>query len=155
MLTTLDDLTACFGPRPPPADDLGQNARMSQESDEVRAAIAGELRLMDPSVRRSRSLARQLLDPDFTEVGASGRRWTYDEMLAAMPEMDGAAESAPRYEPSKFTGVLLAPGLVHLTYETTLKGKRARRSSLWRQQGADAVWQLYYHQATPVPSDSV
>ncbi len=110
---------------------------------------------MDPGVRRSRSLVRQLLDPDFTEVGASGRRWTYDEMLAAMPEMDGAAESGPRYEPSKFTGVLLAPGLVHLTYETTLNGERARRSSLWRRQGADAAWQLYYHQATPVPPDSV
>jgi hypothetical protein len=128
---------------------------MSQESDEVREAIAGELRLMDPSVRCSRSLARQLLDPDFTEVGASGRRWTYDEMLAAMPEMDGAAESGPRYEPSKFTGVLLAPGVVHLTYETTLNGNRARRSSLWRKQGTAMTWQMYYHQATPLPSDSM
>lgn len=123
--------------------------------DEVREAIAGELRLIDPSVRASHSLARQLLDPDFVEVGASGRRWTYDEMLAAMPEMDGAAESGPRYEPSNFTGVLLAPGLVHLTYETTLDGNRARRSSLWRQQGAAATWQMYYHQATPIPPGSM
>ncbi|MFI6107657.1 DUF4440 domain-containing protein [Streptomyces sp. NPDC051310] len=128
---------------------------MSRETDEVREAIAGELRLMDPEVRASRSLARQLLDPDFVEVGASGRRWTYDEMLAAMPEMDGATESGPRYEPSEFTGVLLAPGLVHLTYETTLDGNRARRSSLWRKQGTDATWQMYYHQATPVPPDSM
>ncbi|MGW8776595.1 nuclear transport factor 2 family protein [Streptomyces sp. NPDC055796] len=127
---------------------------MSQESDEVREAIAGELRLMDPSVRSSRSLARKLLDPDFTEVGASGRRWTYDEILAAMPEMDGAAESGPRYEPSKFAGVLLAPGLVHLTYETTLDGNRARRSSLWRKQGTATTWKMYYHQATPIPPDS-
>jgi hypothetical protein len=128
---------------------------MSQEIDEVRAAIAGELRLMDPSVRMSRSLARQLLDPDFVEVGASGRRWTYDEMLAALPELDGAAESGPRYEPSKFTGVLLAPGLVHLTYEATFDGNRAGRSSLWRKQGAATTWQMYYHQATPIPPDSM
>ncbi|MFJ4536610.1 DUF4440 domain-containing protein [Streptomyces tibetensis] len=128
---------------------------MSQEIDEVRATIAGELRLMDPSVRMSRSLARQLLDPDFVEVGASGRRWTYDEMLAALPELDGAAESGPRYEPSNFTGVLLAPGLVHLTYETTFDGNRARRSSLWRKQGAATTWQMYYHQATPIPPDSM
>ncbi len=110
---------------------------------------------MDPRVRSSRSLARQLLDPDFVEVGASGRRWTYDEMLAALPELDGAAESGPRYEPSDFTGVVLAPGLVHLTYETTREGNRARRSSLWRKRGAGARWQMYYHQATPVPPDSV
>ncbi|MFF1344916.1 DUF4440 domain-containing protein [Streptomyces sp. NPDC058322] len=128
---------------------------MSRETEDVREAIAGELRLMDPSVRMSRSLARQLMDPDFVEVGASGRRWTYDEMLAALPELDGAAEDSPRYEPSNFTGVLLAPGLVHLTYETTLGGERARRSSLWRKQGAAATWQMYYHQATPIPPDSV
>ncbi|MCX4399712.1 nuclear transport factor 2 family protein (plasmid) [Streptomyces sp. NBC_00053] len=128
---------------------------MSRETEDVREAIAGELRLMDPSVRMSRSLAGQLMDPDFVEVGASGRRWTYDEMLAALPELDGAAEGSPRYEPSNFTGVLLAPGLVHLTYETTLDGERARRSSLWRKQGAAATWQMYYHQATPIPPDSV
>ncbi|MFF9568321.1 DUF4440 domain-containing protein [Streptomyces sp. NPDC014685] len=124
---------------------------MSRETDEVGEAIAGELRLMDPHVRMSRALARRLLDPDFVEVGASGRRWTYDEMLAALPEMDGATESGPRYEPSDFIGVLLAPGLVHLTYETTLDGARARRSSLWRKRGPAATWQMYYHQATPVP----
>ncbi|MGW1410688.1 nuclear transport factor 2 family protein [Streptomyces sp. NPDC002403] len=127
---------------------------MSRETDEVREAIAGELRLMEPSVRMSRLLARQLLDPDFVEVGASGRRWTYEEMLAALPELDGAAESGPRYEPSRITGVLLAPGLVHLTYETTMDGDRARRSSLWRKQDAATTWQMYYHQATPIPRDS-
>ncbi|WP_030706864.1 DUF4440 domain-containing protein [Streptomyces sp. NRRL F-2580] len=125
---------------------------MSQETDAVGEAIAGELRLMDPGVRRtSQSLTRPLLDPHFVEVGASGRRWTYEEILAALPEMDGAAVDGPRYEPSDITGVLLAPGLVHLTYETTLGGARARRSSLWRRQEPDDGWRMYYHQATPVP----
>ncbi|MFE2737148.1 DUF4440 domain-containing protein [Streptomyces sp. NPDC059349] len=128
---------------------------MRAETDEVRAAIAGELRLMDPSVRTSGSLARQMLDPGFVEVGASGRRWTYEEMLAELPEMDGAVESGPRYEPSSFTGVLLAPGLVHLTCETTFGGSRARRSSLWRKQGGGATWQMYYHQATPIPPEGM
>ncbi|MEV0694603.1 nuclear transport factor 2 family protein [Streptomyces sp. NPDC050388] len=128
---------------------------MSRETDEVREAIAGELRLMDPRVRATRSLARELLAPDFVEVGASGRRWTYEEMIAALPELDGAAESGPRYEPSNFTGVLLSPGLVHLTYETTLDGNRAWRSSLWRKRGAAATWQMYYHQATPLPPAAV
>ncbi|MFG2559700.1 DUF4440 domain-containing protein [Streptomyces sp. NPDC048496] len=124
---------------------------MSRETDEVSEAIAGELRLMDPDVRTSRSQARQLLDPDFVEVGASGRRWTYGDMLAALPELDGAAEGGPRFEPSDMTGVLLAPGLVHLTYETVIDGNRARRSSLWRRRSAGAAWQIYYHQATPIP----
>ncbi|MFD3336425.1 DUF4440 domain-containing protein [Streptomyces sp. NPDC058700] len=109
---------------------------------------------MDPAVRASRTLAAPLLDPEFVEVGASGRRWTYEEMLAGLPEMAGGAEGGPRHEPEAFTGVLLAPGVVHLTYETLLDGRRVRRSSLWRRDpGAPAGsgLRMYYHQGTPVP----
>ncbi|NKQ28400.1 nuclear transport factor 2 family protein [Streptomyces galbus] len=42
---------------------------------------------MDPTVRTSRAEARQLLDPEFVEVGASGRRWSHEQVLAALPEM--------------------------------------------------------------------
>ncbi|MFF7969977.1 DUF4440 domain-containing protein [Streptomyces sp. NPDC007905] len=121
------------------------------ESEQVSAAIAGELRLMDPRVRASRDLARRWLDPEYLEVGASGRRWTLEDILAELPDMAGSAEDGPRYEPSGIKGVLLAPGLVHLTYETVLEGRRARRSSLWRRQDEESGWRMYYHQATPVP----
>ncbi|MBL1083635.1 nuclear transport factor 2 family protein [Streptomyces actinomycinicus] len=107
---------------------------------------------MDPRVRTSRAEARQLLDPEFVEVGASGRRWSYEAMLAELPDMSGSSEEGPRYVPSGMTGVVLAPGVVHLTYETTIGGRRARRSSLWRRSDEDAGWRMYYHQATPVPS---
>ncbi|MFD8078425.1 DUF4440 domain-containing protein [Streptomyces sp. NPDC059718] len=126
---------------------------MKRETDEVSEAIAGELRLMDPSVRVSRALTRQLLDPEFVEVGASGRRWTYEEMLAELPEMDGGAADGPRYEPSELNAVMLGPGLVHLTYVTTIGGVQARRSSLWRRQSTSTRWQMYYHQATPMPPE--
>lgn len=107
---------------------------------------------MDPGVRTSRAEARQLLDPEFVEVGASGRRWSYEEILAELPDMPGNSEVGPRYVPSGMTGVVLAPGVVHLTYETTIEGRRARRSSLWRRLGEETGWRMYYHQATPIPS---
>ncbi|MFE9698883.1 DUF4440 domain-containing protein [Streptomyces sp. NPDC006270] len=125
---------------------------MSQETPDVSAAIEGELRLMDPAVRLSRSIAGTLLDPEFVEVGASGRRWTYEEMLAALPGLDGGDVEGPRYEPSGMTGAVLGPGLVHLTYETVVGGDRARRSSLWRRRPGETAWRMYYHQATPVPA---
>ncbi|WP_436995906.1 DUF4440 domain-containing protein [Streptomyces sp. enrichment culture] len=126
---------------------------MAEVLDPVAAAVAGELRLADPAVRSSRAEAARLLDPEFTEVGRSGRRWTRDEMLAELPEMDGCAADGPAYEVSGMTGVLLAPGVVHLTYETVMDGHRARRSSLWRAaaDGTGAPWRLYHHQGTPVP----
>jgi hypothetical protein len=126
---------------------------MSQEQDDVREAIAGELRLQDPAVRSSRALFERLFDPEFVEVGSSGRRYTYDEMMAWLPDHPGSSAGGPRYRPSDITGVLLAPGLVHLTYETVFEGRRARRSSLWRKRDEETGWRMYYHQGTPVPPD--
>lgn len=120
-------------------------------TDEVQAAIVGELRLHDPAVRASRAVAEQLLDPDFVEVGKSGRRWNREEMLADLPGFETSSETGPRIEVSHMTGVLLAPGLVHLTYESVVDGVRARRSSLWRKGDDGADWRMYYHHATPVP----
>ncbi|CAL9338354.1 DUF4440 domain-containing protein [Streptomyces sp. NPDC057837] len=125
---------------------------MRAEASEVEEAVKGELRLMDPGVRTSRAEVGRLLDPEFVEVGASGRRWSYEEMLARLPDMAGNSETGPRYVPSGMRGVVLAPGVVHLTYETTIEGRRARRSSLWRRVSEESGWRMYYHQATPVPS---
>ena len=125
------------------------------EQEAVRAAVEGELGLMDPAVRSSRAGTTLLLDPEFVEVGASGRRYTYEEMVAELAEHPGSAEGGPVYEPSDIVGVLLAPGLVHLTYETRFEGRRARRSSLWRRRDEETGWRMYYHQGTPVPPEVI
>ncbi|MEU6364833.1 DUF4440 domain-containing protein [Streptomyces sp. NPDC046931] len=119
--------------------------------DDVKQAIACELQLMDPQVRASRERAGQLLDPEFVEVGGSGRRWTYESMLATLADHEGSSTDAPRYEPSDISGVLLAPGLVHLTFEAILGDRRTRHSSIWRKADGKAGWRMYYHQATLVP----
>ncbi|MFF5340197.1 DUF4440 domain-containing protein [Streptomyces althioticus] len=124
-----------------------------EETEAVRSAIAGELRLLDPAVRSSRAEVTRLLDPEFTEVGASGRRYTYAEMTAGLAGHPGSTADGPVYEPSDITGALLAPGLVHLTYETRFEGRRARRSSLWRKRDEETGWRMYHHQGTPVPPD--
>ncbi|MFJ3906477.1 DUF4440 domain-containing protein [Streptomyces sp. NPDC090025] len=137
--------------------------RAGQEAA-IAAAIDGELRLLDPAVRGSATEAARFFDPEFVEVGASGRRWTYEEMLAALPGLDGGAAEGPRFEVSSLRGVLLAPDLVHLTYETRFGDRKARRSSIWRRAaepgeaesaarvGVDG-WRLYYHQGTPFGDD--
>ncbi|PDP88069.1 DUF4440 domain-containing protein [Glycomyces fuscus] len=119
----------------------------------VQRVIEGELRLLEPHVRASRRLAGELLDPDFTEVGRSGRRWDRKSLLAELPAMDGPDTAGPgrrRVRVTDMVGRLLAPGLVHLTYATEAGGARTLRSSLWRR-GADGAWRMYHHQGTPVP----
>ncbi|MFF3483575.1 DUF4440 domain-containing protein [Streptomyces sp. NPDC002701] len=132
-------------------DEVTDSAAGGAAADEVERAIAAELRLMDPAVRASRELAGRLLDPEFVEVGGSGRRWTYETMLAELPGHQGGSADGPRYEPSGMRGVLLAPGLVHLTFETRLGERRTRHSSIWRAGDGAAGWRMYYHQATRVP----
>ncbi|WP_327723081.1 DUF4440 domain-containing protein [Streptomyces europaeiscabiei] len=125
----------------------------TNEKPEKQAAIAaakdGELRLHDPAVRAS-AVGVRLFDPEFVEIGASGRRWTYEEMVAALPTLHGGVDS-PHIEASGMRGVLLTADLVHLTYKSVIAGRRARRSSLWRKGQGDTGWRLYYHQGTPVP----
>ncbi|GGY58084.1 hypothetical protein GCM10010363_44330 [Streptomyces omiyaensis] len=117
---------------------------------DVAEAVEGERRLHDPAVRLSADLAEALFDPEFVEVGASGRRWTRAEMLAALPGLHGGADGPPIVA-TAFAGTVLAAGLVHLTYETVIDDRHARRSSLWRR-GPGGTLRLYYHQATPVPA---
>ena len=50
--------------------------------DEVAAVIERELALLTPEVRGSADQLEELLDPDFGEIGKSGRLWTRDEMIA-------------------------------------------------------------------------
>jgi hypothetical protein len=113
----------------------------------VQAAIEGELRLLEPDVRASADLLEELLDPEFAEIGASGRLWSRAAIISALTRDQRRAQSG--YEVTGMSGVLLAPGIVHLTFTTSAGGRRAHRSSLWRRRGDR--WQIYFHQATPVP----
>ncbi|WP_051807734.1 DUF4440 domain-containing protein [Streptomyces sp. NRRL F-2664] len=121
-----------------------------QQHPDVTEAIVLEQRLHDPSVRLSGPLAEALFDLDFIEVGASGRRWTHEEMVAALPTLHGGSESSTPITAERFEGTVLAPGIVHLTYETRIEDRHARRSSIWRRDAA-GQFRLSYHQATPVP----
>ncbi|NUW40217.1 nuclear transport factor 2 family protein [Nonomuraea rhodomycinica] len=114
------------------------------QMDPVRAAMAGELRLLDREVRSSARLMAELLDPEFTEIGASGRLWSRSEIIADVVE--STRPSDPPITVSDMTGVLLAPGIVHLTYVSDNAGRRARRSSVWRR--SEDGWRVYFHQGT-------
>jgi hypothetical protein len=124
---------------------------MSSADRDVAEAIAGELRLLDPAVRASQALVDALLDPEFVEIGASGRFWTRAEVMAGLSDLPGSQPEGSRYSASDIRGVRLAPGIVHLIFETVDDGHRARRSSIWRKTAGESGWRMYYHQGTLVP----
>ncbi|MFD0024781.1 DUF4440 domain-containing protein [Streptomyces sp. NPDC058382] len=118
-----------------------------EEQRSVRAAVEGELRLLDPDVRAEADAVTELLDPEFTEFGASGRRYDRESILLVT---SGGGEPPAPVEVAGMSGVLLAPGLVHLTFTTERDGRRVRRNSIWRR--TESRWRLYFHQGTPVDS---
>lgn len=142
-------------------DDLPGDLR-----DEIRAL---EERLLDPAVRADRAAVAALLDPEFTEIGQSGRLWDRASTLDALAAESGSgpgirAGSGPGNargngegsgEPLRVSGFALralAPGVVLATY--TLEATNTRRSSIWRrgegEAGGEAGWHLVFHQGTRV-----
>ncbi|MEU3948690.1 nuclear transport factor 2 family protein [Streptomyces sp. NPDC029526] len=122
---------------------------MPEQDTAVDAAIEGELRLLDPEVRSSPERVDALLHPEFFEFGASGRVWDRAAIIDALTEEGDSG--APAATVSAMKAVEIAPGTVHLTFDTDHNGRRAHRSSLWRR--TDQGWRLYFHQGTLFPPD--
>jgi hypothetical protein len=122
------------------ADDL---------DDDVQAAIVRELRLLDPAVRCAPDEVAALLDPDFSEFDASGRRWTRQEIIDALPVEEASPRQGLIFAVSDLAGVSLAEGIVHVTYTSQGQARRCHRSSIWWK--TPTGWRIYFHQSTVVP----
>ncbi len=110
--------------------------------------LALEERLLDPAVRAVPALVRELLAPEFTEFGASGRVFNRDAILATL------ASEPPRVarQARGFKVRELAPGVALTTWRVTRDdGVETLRSSLWQQQGGR--WQMVFHQGTLAARD--
>ncbi|MFC7457271.1 RNase H family protein [Brachybacterium sp. GCM10030267] len=102
---------------------------------------AREQALLSDTLRAATDEAAELLHPSFTEIGASGRRYDRDAILARLEPLD-------RVEADAFVADEIAPGVVLLQYTTSSPEGAVARSSLWvRQQDR---WLLRHHQGTPL-----
>jgi len=108
--------------------------------------VALELRLLDPAVRRDRGQVEALLHAEFREIGASGRLWDRESMVAALAEDPGTGATAGELEAR-----VVGDGVVLLTYVSDSAAGRSLRSSLW-VRGEDG-WRVLFHQGTPLAPD--
>lgn len=107
-----------------------------------------ELSVLDPETRATPAVLEVLLAPEFLQIGATGRRFTRADLIAAL-----ARDVPGEHSASGFECVELAPGLMQLRYQSMTRSamahRRTLRSSLWRHDGA--AWRMVFHQGTPVP----
>ena len=117
-----------------------KNAQL--DTGDIDQVIASELALLSPQVRRSPAQVDELLDPDFREIGISGRMWTRPEMVSALAEE--SSDDDEQVVATELNAAVVGPGLILVTYTTDRRESRARRSSLWRR--SRSAWRLLHQQ---------
>ena len=111
---------------------------------DLAAVRAAEEELLTSATRRNRSRLRGLLHPDFVEIGRSGRRWTRDQIVAALADEDDRA--TPRTD--EWELVELGSDLALVTYIIRNAAGDSRHSSIWARD--EGQLQMRFHQGTPI-----
>jgi hypothetical protein len=125
---------------------------LASTTDSKLLDVLADLRRREPIFHRpefgtTRAEVESMVDADFWEVGASGRRYTRNYILEVLESRTQTPEE-DQWETSDFRCQELAAGLYLLTY-TLRQGERVtRRTTLWRRSEDD--WKIVFHQGTLV-----
>jgi hypothetical protein len=105
-----------------------------------------EEKLLRPEIRGDVAALDELLADDFIEFGASGRRYTKAEIIAALPHEPPVERTTSDYATRE-----LGAGVALVTYNVVRHtpgepSMRSLRSSIWVHR--DGRWQMVFHQGT-------
>ena len=106
-----------------------------------------EMELLHSDTRKSAQRLNDLLADDFFEIGASGTRYTKDDVIRLLPE-----EPADRHAMYDFRATEIAPDIILAIFseekESFARGERvaSMRSSIWKKR--NGRWQMLFHQGT-------
>jgi len=120
-----------------------------QDTDEVLKELAAREPIFHcPEFGTTRADFEAMMAPGFWETGASGRRYSREEVLDAL-EKRRAMPHNDVWDTSEIRCQRLADSLYLLTY-TLLQDKvrQTRRATIW--QRTEAGWTIVYHQGTLV-----
>jgi hypothetical protein len=100
-----------------------------------------------PELGTTRAHYEAMTDPEFWEVGASGRRYSREYVIGTLIDRySGPYEE--RWTKDDFCCQRLAADLYLLTSTLTEGARVTRLATLWRQ--APGGWKIVYHQGTVV-----
>ncbi len=112
--------------------------------DLAQTALDLERRLLELETRSDRAAIEELLHDDFCEHGASGRRWTRDEIVSVLV----SENSSDRIVMADESTTLLDCGAVLVTSRSSRDGRDAWRSSVWVTDNGRC--QIIFHQGTAI-----
>ncbi len=103
-----------------------------------------------PEFGTTRTDFENMTEPEFWEVGASGRRYSRSYILDTL-EKRHASPHEDAWEARDFHCLEIAPSNYLLTYTLQQGDRITRRSTIWRRRGGE--WKIVYHQGTLVQGD--
>jgi hypothetical protein len=115
-------------------------------------AIEAELAAIEPifhhpELGTTRARYEAMTEPQFWEVGASGRRYSREYVIGTLIDRYSRPYEE-RWTKDDFCCQQLAADLYLLTYTLTEGPRVTRRATLWRR--APDGWKIVYHQGTVV-----
>jgi hypothetical protein len=114
--------------------------------------VLAELRQLEPifhvaAFGNTRADYEKFMDADYWEVGASGTRYSRQDILDVL-EQRGGVIIEPSWQTTDFVCRAMGPDTYLLTY-TLFQGTRVtRRTTVWRKTADE--WKILYHQGTIV-----
>ena len=100
-----------------------------------------------PELGTTRRDYENMTDPEFWEVGASGRRYSREFVLETLENRQPDPDES-KWLTRDFQCREIAPENYLLTYTLQQGARVTRRSTLWRRAGG--AWRILYHQGTLV-----
>lgn len=122
-------------------------------NDPKLSAILKELSAREPIFHRrefgtSRPELDGMIDPDFWEVGASGKIYQRSFVIETLLERYQSGPEPHDWPCRDFKLTVLAEGLYLLSYVLEEPGRISRRSTIWRWSGNG--WKIVFHQGTVI-----
>ena len=116
------------------------------------AQVASELKQLEPffhtpATYPTPARVEELLDPDFCEVGGSGRKYCRAQVVQILAERTKAG-IFELMNAEEFSCIGIADDSYLATYLLRQKDRLTHRSSIWRL--VDGCWKILYHQGTVV-----
>ncbi len=121
-------------------------------TDPALTSVLEELKAREPIFHRrefgtTRADFENMMAPDFWEIGASGRRYSRDYVLAEL-EKRYAGEYKDQWETQEFHCRQLGEDVYLLTYTLFQGARKTRRTTIWHKTATG--WKIIFHQGTMV-----
>lgn len=100
-----------------------------------------------PEFGTTRRDFEHMIEPEFREVGASGRRYSREYVLDVL-EQRYKNPGPDVWETKDFHCLEIAPDNYLLTYTLIQEERVTRRATIWRRTASG--WKIVYHQGTVV-----